>query len=84
MPLELRELALKRLRNALPKYQEVSKLGKYMDGFARGIEQLISTIENNPYSEKDYNLFLEHIKKEDAISSRPLKECVPEWANYIP
>jgi MoaA/NifB/PqqE/SkfB family radical SAM enzyme len=84
LPMELRELALKRLRNALPKYQEVAKLGKYMDGFARGIEQLISTIENNPYSEQDYNLFLEHIKKEDAVSSRPLRECVPEWANYIP
>ena len=84
MPPELRELALTRLRNALPRYQEVSKLGNYMNNFARGIEQLISTIENNPYNEQDYKKFIKHIKQEDAVSKRPLVECVPEWFNYIP
>jgi MoaA/NifB/PqqE/SkfB family radical SAM enzyme len=84
MPPELRELALERLRAAIPKYQEIATHGNYMDNFLRGIEQLISTIENNPYREEHYQEFLAHIEKEDAVSKRPLVECVPEWANYIP
>ena len=84
MPPTLRELALERLYAGRNHYKDVHLLGNYMENFARGIEQLISTIENNPYCEKDYKLFLEHIQKEDAVSSRPLVECVPEWTNYIP
>ena len=84
MPPELRKLALERLYAGREKYKDTHLLGNYMDGFARGIEQLISTIENNPYNEADYQKFLEHIKEEDSVSDRPLVACVPEWANYIP
>lgn len=84
MPPELRELALERLYAGRERYKDTHLLGNYMENFARGIEQLISTIENNPHSEQDYQQFVEHIQNEDAVSSRPLVECVPEWANYIP
>jgi MoaA/NifB/PqqE/SkfB family radical SAM enzyme len=84
MPPELRELALQRLYAGRERYKDVHLQGNFMENFSRGIEQLISTIENNPYREEHYQEFLAHIEKEDAASKRPLVECVPEWANYIP
>jgi MoaA/NifB/PqqE/SkfB family radical SAM enzyme len=83
MPLELRNLALDRLHAAIPRYEEISTQGNYMNNFLRGINDVIGIIEANPFNEKDYKKFIEQIKIEDAASKRPLVECVPEWADYI-
>ena len=85
LPLELKELALNRLKEGRLRYEHYlnPKYSNYERNYVTAIDQLIGTIENVEHSPKALNRFIEHIRIEDTASKKPLREVVPEWAPWF-
>jgi len=85
MPLELRELALSRLREGRKRYEHYLTLAytNYESNYVQTIDRLISTIENVEFNPAALDQFIKHIQIEDTASKRPLSEVVPEWAPWF-
>lgn len=81
LPPELRKIALERLRNGWDKYDAMPEPTR--SDYLKYIEQIIGNIENNPFDPDCLQKFIEHIKKENTASKRPLHEVVPEWSPYF-
>lgn len=81
MPNGLRQLTLDRLINAQAKYSsDSSRIGQSV---LKLITQVYDIINANPYNPDKFNLFVDHITKEDSVSKLTLVEAVPEWAPYF-
>lgn len=85
LPMELRELALQRLRAGRQRYAH------YLDqhyinnekNYVLAIDRLIAMIENTPFSAEALRQFVEHINKENQFSKKALHEVVPEWTPWF-
>lgn len=82
MPLPIRRLVLSRLRDGRCKYDAMSEPTR--SDYLKIIDQLIGTVEHNPFDPNDLEKFVNHIMIENRASKKPLHEIVPEWAPYFP
>jgi len=55
----------------------------YEYGYVQTIDRLISTIEHVEFNPAALEQFVQHIKREDTASKKPLREVVPEWAPWF-
>ena len=86
VPPELKTIALDRLiagrkryeHWATPAYSNHEKAQ-----YVQTIDRLISTVETIEFKPTALERFIEHIKLEDTVSKRPLREVVPEWAPWF-
>ena len=86
VPPELKTIALDRLiagrkryeHWATPAYSNHEKAQ-----YVQTIDRLISTVETIKFKSAALERFVEHIKLEDTVSKRPLREVVPEWAPWF-
>jgi len=86
VPPELKTVALERLTTgrkrykhwATPAYSNHEK-GQYV----QTIDRLISTVESVKFNPTALDRFIHHIKIEDTVSKKPLREVVPEWAPWF-
>jgi MoaA/NifB/PqqE/SkfB family radical SAM enzyme len=85
LPPELKELALARLKEGRKRYEHYlsSDYINHEYGYVRTIDHLISTVENVEFNTSDLAKFIEHIRLEDTVSKKPLREVVPEWAPWF-
>jgi len=85
MPPELKSLALQRLKEGRLRYKHYlnTSYNNFEGNFLLAIDRLIGTIEHVEFDPKALERFIEHIKKEDAASKKPLSEVVPEWAPWF-
>ena len=86
MPPKLKAVALDRLiagrkryeHWATPAYSNHEKAQ-----YVQTIDRLISTVETIKFKSAALERFVEHIKLEDTVSKRPLREVVPEWSPWF-
>ena len=85
MPPELKTLALDRLRKGRKRYEHYLTLAytNYEHSYVQTIDRLISTVETVEFKPAALTQFIQHIKREDTASKRPLSEVVPEWAPWF-
>jgi MoaA/NifB/PqqE/SkfB family radical SAM enzyme len=85
MPVELKQLALARLREGRKRYEHYSTPAytNYEYGYVQTIDRLISTVEHVEFKPAALDHFIKHIKVEDTASKKPLREVVPEWAPWF-
>jgi hypothetical protein len=85
MPPELKELALTRLREGRKRYEHYLTPAyiNYESKYVQTIDRLINTIENVEFKQSALDQFIRHIKIEDLVSKKPLKEVVPDWAPWF-
>ena len=82
MPPVLRNLAMNRLQEGRNKYDAMPE--PFRSDYLKIIDQLIGTIEYNPFNPEHLQQFIDHIEIENRASKKPLHEVVPEWAPYFP
>jgi len=80
LPPELRDCALAKLRLGRDRFLGPRVLDEY---YRNLVDRFISVIESTPHVPAYIDRFIEHIRYEDQVSSRPLIEVVPEWAPYF-
>jgi sulfatase maturation enzyme AslB (radical SAM superfamily) len=86
LPPELKTIALDRLiagrkryeHWATPAYSNHEKAQ-----YVQTIDRLISTIEGVDFKPTALTKFIQHIKLEDTVSKKPLREVVPEWTPWF-
>ena len=85
LPPELKILALNRLREGRKRYAHYlnPEYINYEYGYVQTIDRLISTIEHVEFNPAALEQFVQHIKREDTASKKPLREVVPEWAPWF-
>jgi sulfatase maturation enzyme AslB (radical SAM superfamily) len=85
LPVELKALALDRLKQGRQRYEHylTSAYNNYESGYVQTIDRLISTVEQIDFKPTALDRFIQHIQIEDAVSKRPLREVVPEWAPWF-
>jgi len=85
LPPELKSLALDRLRAGRKRYEHYlnPEYINYEYGYVQTIDRLISTVENVDFNPQALDQFIKHIKLEDTVSKKPLKEVVPDWAPWF-
>jgi len=85
MPPELKSLALQRLKEGRLRYKHYlnPSYNNFEGNFLLAIDRLIGTIEHVEFDPNALKRFIEHIKKEDTASKKPLREVVPEWAPWF-
>jgi MoaA/NifB/PqqE/SkfB family radical SAM enzyme len=85
MPTELKELALSRLREGRKRYEHylTPAYTNYEYGYVQTIDRLISTVESVDFKPSALDRFIKHIKIEDTVSKKPLREVVPEWSPWF-
>lgn len=85
MPPELTAIALDRLKEGRRRYEHYTTpaYSNYEQNYVQAIDRLISTVENVTFKPKALEKFVEHIKREDTASKKPLREVVPEWAPWF-
>jgi sulfatase maturation enzyme AslB (radical SAM superfamily) len=90
LPLELKAVALERLRSGRKRYEHWATpaySNHEKAQYVQTIDRLISTVETVEFDPAALERFIQHIKIEDTVSKKPLKQVVPEWEpwfNYIP
>jgi len=86
VPLELKTLALERLRAGRQRYEHYATAA-YSNHekvqYVQTIDRLISTVESIDFKPSALAKFVDHIRLEDLGSKRPLREVVPEWAPWF-
>ena len=82
LPPELKRLALDRLIQGRKRYVHYQNI-PWSKNWLRTIDQLISTLNTAEFDPKALERFITHIVKENAESTRPLHEVVPEWAPWF-
>lgn len=80
LPPPLRELALARLADTRSRFVADTA---YDDFYRRLIDRFASVIDSTQFDSRHLQQFVEHIRKEDTVSKRPLIQIVPEWAPYF-
>lgn len=85
LPPELKALALERLQTGRKRYEHYlgPEYNNYERTYVHTIDRLISTIENVEFNPTALTKFIQHIKIEDTVSKKPLREVVPEWAPWF-
>jgi sulfatase maturation enzyme AslB (radical SAM superfamily) len=85
MPPELTAVALSRLHEGRKRYEHyaTSAYSNYEQNYVQAIDRLISTVEHVTFKPEVLDQFVQHIKREDAVSKKPLREVVPEWAPWF-
>jgi len=85
LPPELKSLALERLRAGRKRYEHYlnPEYINYEYGYVQTIDRLISTVENVNFNPRALDQFVQHIKLEDTVSKKPLREVVPDWAPWF-
>jgi MoaA/NifB/PqqE/SkfB family radical SAM enzyme len=85
MPPELKALALERLKEGRKRYEHYSTpaYNNYEYGYVQTIDRLISTVEHVDFNPAALDRYIKHIKIEDTVSKKPLREVVPEWAPWF-
>jgi len=85
MPPELTAIALTRLKAGRKRYEHylTPTYNNHEQNYVQAIDRLISTIEYVTFKPEALKSFIAHIKREDAVSKRPLREVVPEWAPWF-
>ena len=85
LPPELKALALERLQTGRKRYEHYlgAEYNNYERTYVHTIDRLISTIENVEFNPTALTKFIQHIKIEDTVSKKPLREVVPEWAPWF-
>jgi hypothetical protein len=81
----LKELALSRLREGRKRYEHylTPAYTNYEYGYVQTIDRLISTVESVDFKPSALDRFIKHIKIEDTVSKKPLREVVPEWSPWF-
>lgn len=82
LPPTLRDLALERLDQGRVRYaaMEPTELNLYFLGI---VDRFRTIIETTPHRPEYVQQFVQHIQAEDSVSARPLRDIVPEWAEYF-
>ena len=85
MPPELTELALSRLHEGRKRYEHYATpaYSNYEQNYVQAIDRLISTVEQVTFKPEALDRFIQHIRREDTASKKPLREVVPEWAPWF-
>jgi sulfatase maturation enzyme AslB (radical SAM superfamily) len=85
MPPELKAIALSRLREGRQRYEHYATPAytNHEQNYVQAIDRLISTVENATFKPEALNRFIQHIKREDTASKKPLGQVVPEWAPWF-
>jgi MoaA/NifB/PqqE/SkfB family radical SAM enzyme len=85
MPPELAKLALDRLKEGRKRYEHYldPEYDNFQQNYVFTIDRLIGTIENAVFNPEALDHFIEHIKREDVVSKKPLREVVTEWAPWF-
>lgn len=85
LPPELKTMALDRLREGRRRYEHYlnPEYINYEYGYVQTIDRLISTIEHIEFKQDALEKFIQHIRREDTASKKPLREVVPEWAPWF-
>jgi MoaA/NifB/PqqE/SkfB family radical SAM enzyme len=85
LPPELKTLALERLQAGRRRYEHYLQPDyiNYEFGYVQTIDRLISTIEHVEFKQTALDKFVQHILIEDAVSKKPLRAVVPEWAPWF-
>jgi sulfatase maturation enzyme AslB (radical SAM superfamily) len=85
LPEELKIIALERLRQGRMRYQHYLEPGytNYESNYVHTIDRLISTLTNIEFDAKALARFVDHIKRENTASKKPLHAVVPEWAPWF-
>lgn len=81
LPLELKQIALERLRQGRSKYS--IKSGVLELYYTRLIDRIVGIVESAEHRPDYLAQFKNHIRKEDTASKKTLIEVVPEWAPYF-
>ena len=81
LPPDLRTLALDRLNAGLDRYQQLE--GTVANRCVEIISAAKAILDSTPYNQADMFKFVEHIRREDLVSNRPLSDVVPEWQPYF-
>lgn len=82
LPPALRNLALERLRAGRVKYSQLEPTS-FNTYFVEIIDRFINIIESTEHRPEYIAQFVDHIRKEDLVSKRPLGQVVPEWAPWF-
>ena len=81
LPQELRDIAIDRLAVCRQHYSSIdSELAAHC---VIVLDRIANVIFNTPHYPEYLPQFVEHIKKEDAVSKQRLVDVVPEWAPYF-
>jgi len=85
MPPELTALALHRLQEGRRRYEHYATPAytNHEQNYVQAIDRLISTVEHVTFKPEVLDRFVQHIKREDTASKKPLREVVPEWAPWL-
>ena len=86
LPPELRAIALERLQSGRRRYEHYlteAYSNHEKTQYVQTIDRLISTVESVEFNPAALTKFVEHIRREDLASKRPLREVVPEWAPWF-
>ena len=85
LPPELRAVALERLKEGRRRYEHYLShtYRNYERNYVLTIDRLISSIDNVEFNPVALERFINHIKIEDVVSKKPLKDAVPEWAPWF-
>ena len=85
MPPELTAVALNRLKQGRRRYEHYATpaYSNHEQNYVQAIDRLISTVENVTFKPEALTNFIQHIKREDTASKKPLREVVPEWAPWF-
>jgi MoaA/NifB/PqqE/SkfB family radical SAM enzyme len=85
LPPELHNLALARLQQGRKRYEHYAAdtYSNYEKNWLRTIDLIINTLQNTKHKPTALEMFKNHIKIEDLVSKKPLKEVVPEWAPWF-
>ena len=73
--------ALDRLNAGLDRYQQLE--GSVANRCVEIISAAKSILDSTPYNQEDTDKFIEHIRREDLVSTQPLSDVVPEWQPYF-
>jgi len=84
LPPELKELALQRLQAGRQEYEQYAdEYQSYKRNWLNTVDLLIATVKNSTFDPQALTQFVQHIKTEDLVSKKPLREVVPEWAPWF-
>jgi MoaA/NifB/PqqE/SkfB family radical SAM enzyme len=81
LPVELRELALDRLKQGRQRFESSTEI--FDTYYTQLVDRFISVIEKTPHNPAYLSQFIKHIHLEDSVSKTKLIEVVPEWASYF-
>ena len=80
LPPALKDLALSRLAAGRRRFAADTQFDAY---YRELVDRYTSVITTTPHRPEYVQQFVDHIRKEDSVSSKPLTLVVPEWAPYF-